>query len=199
MEGSVLDGAVARTLSNAYVEGTTLHLTFGNEVTDSLKAGVPYIIKWEDGDNIVNPVFNGVTITGDFVDYDNGASGDYRVRFFGIYNSTTLDAYDKSCLYFGANNKLLWPDQNVTIGSCRAYFKIGENDAVNAKGITGFVIDFGENDEVATGVNEAAADSSLFTPHSSLSEWHTVDGIRLNGKPSKRGMYIHNGKKVVVE
>ena len=61
------------------------------------------------------------------------------------------------------------------------------------------VIGFGDEDEVATGINEAAADSSLFTPHSSLSEWHTVDGIRLSGKPSKRGMYIHNGKKVVVE
>ena len=190
---------MARTLSNAYVEGTTLHLSFGDEVTDSLKAGVPYIIKWEDGDNIVNPVFNGVTITGDFVDYDNGASGDYRVRFFGIYNSTTLAANDKSCLYFGANNKLLWPDQNVTIGSCRAYFKIGENDAVNAKSITGFVIDFGEDGEEATGINEAAADSSLFTPHSSLSEWHTVDGSRLSGTPAAKGIYIHNGKKVVVE
>ncbi|MBQ3804719.1 MAG: DUF2436 domain-containing protein [Prevotella sp.] len=199
IEGSVLEGAVARTLSNAYVEGTTLHLTFGDEVTDSLKAGVPYIIKWEEGDNIVNPVFNGVTITGDFKDYDNGASGDYRVRFFGIYNSTTLDAYDKSCLYFGANNKLMWPDANVTLGACRAYFRIGEGNAVTAKGITGFVIDFGENDEEATGINEAAADSSLFTPHSSLSEWHTVDGIRLSGKPSKKGMYIYKGKTVVVE
>ena len=202
-ENSPLYGADARELEEASITGDeanghTLHLSFSEAVT-TLEAGVPYIIKWEAGDNIVNPVFNDVTISNTYEGFDNGVAGDYRVRFLGIYNSTTLDAYDKSCLYFGANNKLMWPDEDVTIGSCRAYFKIGENNAVNAKGITGFVIDFGENDEEATGINEAAADSSLFTPHSSLSEWHTVDGIRLNGKPSKKGMYIHNGKKVVVE
>ena len=204
IEGSVLEGAVARTLTSASVidnetSGQTLHLTFGDAVTDSLKAGVPYIIKWEEGDNITDPVFTNVTISNTYEGFDNGVAGDYRVRFLGSYNSVSLAAYDKSHLYFGANNKLLWPDQNVTLGACRAYFKIGENNAVNAKGITGFVIDFGDDGEIATGINEAAADSSLFTPHSSLSEWHTVDGIRLSGKPSKRGMYIHNGKKVVVE
>ena len=29
--------------------------------------------------------------------------------------------------------------------------------------------------------------------------WHTVSGIRLSGKPSKKGMYIHNDKTVVIE
>jgi hypothetical protein len=29
-------------------------------------------------------------------------------------------------------------------------------------------------------------------------EWYTIDGRKLNGKPAKRGMYIHNGKKGVV-
>ena len=29
--------------------------------------------------------------------------------------------------------------------------------------------------------------------------WYTIDGIRLDGKPAKSGMYINNGKKVVVE
>ncbi|MBQ3804529.1 MAG: hypothetical protein II844_01820 [Prevotella sp.] len=29
--------------------------------------------------------------------------------------------------------------------------------------------------------------------------WYTIDGIRLDGKPAKSGMYINNGKKVIVE
>ena len=28
--------------------------------------------------------------------------------------------------------------------------------------------------------------------------WFTLDGCRLNGKPTECGIYIHNGKKVVV-
>ncbi|MBR6192431.1 MAG: InlB B-repeat-containing protein, partial [Prevotella sp.] len=202
MEGSVLDGAVARKLTAATVTdnetiGQTLYLTFGDEVTDSLKAGVPYIIKWEEGDNITDPVFTGKAISN--TEPTTVTSQDGMVSFIGTYGTVSLAANDKSNIYFGSANKLLWPDQNVTVGAFRAYFKINETAAVNAKGITNMVIDFGENDEEATGINEAAADSSLFTPHSSLSEWHTVDGIRLNGKPSKKGMYIHNGKKVVVE
>ncbi len=199
--GSVLDGAVARKLTATSITGDettgqTLHLTFGDAVTE-LQAGVPYIIKWAEGDNITDPVFTGKTISP--TEPTTVTSQDGMVSFIGTYGTVSLAANDKSNIYFGSANKLLWPDQNVTVGAFRAYFKINENNAVNAKGITGFVIDFGENDEEATGINEAAADSSLFTPHSSLSEWHTVDGIRLSGKPSKKGMYIHNGKKVVVE
>ena len=200
IEGSVLDGAVARRLTAAIVTDNetinqTLHLTFGDAVTDSLKAGVPYIIKWEDGNNIVDPVFPNVTISNTYEGFDNGVAGDYRVRFLGSYNSVSLAAYDKSHLYFGANNKLFWPDEDVTLGACRAYFKIGDDDAVNAKGITGFVIDFGENDEEATAIHNA----EFIMQNDDADAWYTVDGIRLNGKPSKKGMYIHNGKKVVVE
>ncbi|MBQ3804520.1 MAG: hypothetical protein II844_01775 [Prevotella sp.] len=202
-EDSPLHGATARTLSNAYVEDGTLHLSFGDAVTE-LAAGVPYIIKWTKPDgydlapyeyDIYCPVFSNMTVSSETpvpVTSQNGT-----VSFVGTYNTVNLAANDKSSLYLGSANKLLWPDENVTLGVCRAYFKIN-GGAAAAKGITNMVIDFGE-DEVATGINEAAADSSLFTPHSSLSGWHTVSGIRLSGKPSKKGMYIHNGNTVVVE
>ena len=75
----------------------------------------------------------------------------------------------------------------------RAHFTLNgtqvAEDAAGAKGITNMVIGFGDEDEVVTGINEAAADSSLFTPHSSLSGWHTVSGIRLSGKPSQKGIF----------
>ena len=29
--------------------------------------------------------------------------------------------------------------------------------------------------------------------------WYTLDGVRLSGKPSKKGLYINNGKKVIVK
>ena len=29
--------------------------------------------------------------------------------------------------------------------------------------------------------------------------WYTLDGRKLNGKPTKKGLYIHNGKKVVIK
>lgn len=51
----------------------------------------------------------------------------------------------------------------------------------------------------ATGIYSAEANSSFFTLHSSLSEWYTLDGRRLAGKPTVKGLYINNGRKVVIK
>jgi hypothetical protein len=29
--------------------------------------------------------------------------------------------------------------------------------------------------------------------------WYTLDGVRLSGKPTARGIYINNGKKIVIK
>ena len=56
-----------------------------------------------------------------------------------------------------------------------------------------------EGEGETTGIVEAEANSSLFTIHSSLSEWHTINGVKLSVKPTKPGLYINNGRKVVVK
>ena len=196
LSGSPLNGAVARPLTAASISGTTLHLTFGGEVT-TLVAGTPYIIKWASGDNIVNPVFNGVTIDATEHNYDNAAEGDARVRFIGTYSSTTFTAADNSILLLGGENKLYYPAAGAGIGAQRAYFKIGE-DGVQARPLSAFSIDFGDGENNATGIVEA--DSSFFTLHSSFKEtWYDIQGRRIEGKPTQHGVYINNGRKVVIK
>lgn len=195
-ENSPLYGADARELTSASITdnetaGQTLHLTFAGDV-QTLQAGVPYIIKWSEGENIIDPVFADVTISNTAAGYDNGESGDYRVRFLGTYDKKVYAGKDKSVLFMGSSSNLYYPDglAPTTLGACRAYFKIGENNAVNAKGFAGFVIDLGDE---TTAIHNA--ESTL--QNGDADSWHTIDGIRLTGKPSKKGMYIHKGKKVV--
>ncbi|MBQ6759892.1 MAG: hypothetical protein IJP47_00505 [Prevotella sp.] len=200
-----LYGATARTVTAASVSGTTLNLTFGDAV-NTLEAGTPYIIKW-DGDgtsNIENPVFEGVTIEATKNDYDTNAESvttDERVRFVGTYKSTAFDAENKSILLMGEENTLYYPTTGAGIGAQRAYFKIGGDDsALLARRLTVFSIDFGEGEEEATGIVEVEANTSLSTLHSSLKDaWHTLDGRRLQGKPTQGGIYIKNGKKITVK
>ena len=200
-----LYGATARTVTAASVSGTTLNLTFGDAV-NTLEAGMPYIIKW-DGDgtsNIENPVFKGVTIEATKNDYDTNAESvttDERVRFCGTYKSTAFDAENKSILLMGSENTLYYPAEGAGIGSFRAYFKIGDDDnALLARRLTVFSIYFGEGEEEATGIVEVEANTSLSTLHSSLKDaWHTLDGRRLQGKPTQGGIYIKNGKKITVK
>jgi hypothetical protein len=35
--------------------------------------------------------------------------------------------------------------------------------------------------------------------HNEAGAWYTLDGRRLNGKPTKPGLYIHGGRAVVVK
>ena len=191
LAGSPLAGATARPLTSASISGTTLNLTFGDAV-DELVAGAPYIIKWAEGANLTEAdlVFSGVTISTDKHDYDNLASGDLRVRFLGTYKSTTFDATDNTVLLLGNGNKLYYPTTGAGLGAPRAYFKLGDGAAL-ARRLTAFNIDFGDN---TTGVIEVNGVKEF-----NDDSWFTLDGRKLDGKPSRAGVYINNGNKVVVK
>lgn len=46
---------------------------------------------------------------------------------------------------------------------------------------------------VTTNLKQVTGDKSQVTSD----EWYTIDGRKINGMPAKKGIYIHNGKKVV--
>jgi len=190
--GSPLAGATARPLTSASISGSTLTLTFGDAVT-TLEAGTPYIIKWASGDNLVSPVFSSVTIDKTDRSYDNGISGDNRVRFLGTYKSTTFDAEDKSILLMGGANALYYPTAGAGIGAQRAYFKIGDDGALLARRLTAFNIDFG--DDETTGI----ISTTNYTNDTNSDAWYSLDGRRLSAKPSRAGVYINKGIKVVIK
>ncbi len=47
---------------------------------------------------------------------------------------------------------------------------------------------------IVSGINE------FHTPNNQIqSDWHTLSGTRLNGKPTQKGIYLNNGRKVLVK
>jgi hypothetical protein len=169
----------------------TLYLFF-KEAT-SIEAGKPYIIKWDDGDNIVDPTFSGVTINNTAsttVTAQN--SGLSTVKFIGSYAPVPLDGGDASNLYLGAGNKLYYPSTDKTINAFRGYFHVdlGTNATVRA-----FVLNFG--DEETTGI----ISTTNYTNFTNLAGagWYDLSGRKLSGKPTKKGVYIQNGRKVVIK
>lgn len=74
----------------------------------------------------------------------------------------------------------------------RAYFKIGEDGAA-APRLTRFSIDFGEGDN-ATGIINVSAEA-----RNNADGWYSLDGRKLVDKPRQNGIYINNGKKVVIK
>ena len=221
-------GVEARTLSSASIENKVLTLNFGDPVTQ-LQAGVPYIIKWAEAPHLYEPMFPGATIPslsayGDenilyhervaawLADkgYDNkGQNSDERVRFLGTVEETSFTEKNTSILFLGANNTLYYPQPGLTnpdmpwdpdinpivtpaaIGAFRAYIKIGD-DGEQARQIDGFNINFGNED---TGVGH----TEITEITERAGTWYSLDGVRLDGKPTKKGLYIHGGRKVVIK
>jgi hypothetical protein len=185
-------------------EQETLYLYF-KEAT-KIDARRPYIVKWDnDGTTITSPVFYNSTIESSSPKPVTSTDG--KVSFTGIYDPKTLKAKDNTVLYLGAGNKLYYPSKDKGINSFRAYFQLsgitaGEPETPTQGGpsnVRAFVLNFGDEDGNTTGIIDAEANSSLFTLHSSLSGWYDLQGRKLSAKPTKKGVYIYNGKKRVIK
>ena len=55
------------------------------------------------------------------------------------------------------------------------------------------------SDEEETGIMDVQTDTSHSAPHVLRPQWFTLDGQRLSKRPTQPGLYIHQGKKVVIK
>lgn len=184
LEGSVLEGATVETLTAATVtDGNPVHvsLTFA-EAGETLEAGKPYIVKV--GSAIMNPAFANVVIsstTGQTIEKGG-------VKFIGYFDAFDINPRT-DIFYIGANNELLYfadsnPEATRTLHPFRAYFQI---DGLSSAPV--FSLDFGDGT------------TSLGKPQvtSEDGEWYTLQGMKVGKKPTTAGVYIHNGRKVVIK
>ena len=193
-DGTPLEGATVKTLSSSSFDDGTLTLNFTD--ASSIEAGKPYLVKWTSGSNVANPVFSGMTINDkyDMVECDH-------VNFIGNTSPFTLEAGDKTVLYLGSDNKLYYPTDKVTVGSCRAVFQLHNGLTAGDLPVPGqaaarrFVLNFGDGNE-STGILSLPTDSKDAKDNAA---WYTLDGRRLTGKPTTKGLYINNGKKIVIK
>ena len=191
-DGTPLEGAEVRTLESASFSNGTLTLNFSDGL-DAMEAGKPYIVKWPSGANLKNPEFTGVQLsdaTPEIV-FDN-----IGMIFKGIYSPYEFAEQDKSKLYMGNANTLYYPKKAMTIKAFRAFFDLGSDliaaepsANAGAKEITNFVLNFGET----TSLNEELRMKS----EEFVGDWYSIDGRRLQGEPTRKGVYIYNGKKVI--
>jgi alpha-L-fucosidase 2 len=188
---SVLDGAIVKTLESTEFSNGTLTLNFTENNIGKMQAGVPYIIMWNSGYDIVNPVFKDVTINNTISTIET----DY-VKFEGSYAPIIYEAANNSVLYLGDSNTLYYPNKALTIGAFRARFLLNDltaGDIETNADIRSFVLNFGGE---STGIRHIIVSSDQ---SDSRDNWYTIDGRRLNGMPTQRGIYIRTGKKFVIK
>ena len=185
-----------KTLSSTDFNSETGMLTLNFIDATAIEAGKPYIIKWTSGSgDRTNPSFRNVIIE----NVDKSVATD-DVTFAGFFSPVSLDANDKSVLYLGAGNTLYYPSADMTVNACRAVFALngltaGELPETGQAPARAFVLNFGEDDNT-TGI-VSTTDYTDFTDQDDT--WYDLSGRKLNGQPNKKGIYINDGKKVVIK
>ena len=193
---SPLAGADVRTLSSASLTDGKMALSFTAEgAVSKLEAGKPYIIKWEKSNNdLVEPTFTNVTLKSDAA---GAVTIDGLIRFTGCYAPVPFPAGDTQKLFLSTGNLLYTPSTNLTLNAFRAYFEllgnlhVGGQNPTGSNAIIGFELNF-------DGGNSNSAIKTLTLGNRDRA-WYTLDGTRLSGKPTAKGVYINNSKKVVIK
>ena len=189
----------AKQVTQYFGEGTQLRTYEGNcnnnivyfATVDNIEAGKPYIMK--PGNAVVqNPTFEGVSMVATGLD-ENGnpqAVGDAStVQMKGIYNQILLKT-DKTELFLGDNDLFYYPIDDVdarTIGGLRAYFIVPQGTDIKKLRAN--------LDGTPTSLD------TIFDTEESNAPVYNLQGQCVGNslRALKSGIYIQNGKKVVVK
>lgn len=189
----------AEQVTQYFGEGTQLRTYEGNcnnnivyfTTVDNIEAGKPYIMK--PGNAVVeNPTFEGVSMVATGLDehHNPQAVGDAgKVQMKGIYNQILLKA-DKTELFLGDNDLFYYPSDDVaarTIGGLRAYFIVPQGTDIKKLRAN--------LDGTPTSL------STIFDTEESNAPVYNLQGQCVGNslRALKSGIYIQNGKKVVVK
>ena len=192
---SPLGDADVRTLTNNITEDdykVTLNFTAEGEALTSwggnmFYGGVPYIAKWAEGNDVVNPEFANVTIT----NQQYYVGDNTKVVFEGTYAPISFDAEDTSILFIGEGNKLNWPLAGAKIGAFRGFFElIGMTAEYGASGAKQFVTNLDDEDPTAIANISNVKDNN---------DWYDLSGRKLAGKPNMKGIFVTGGRKVTIK
>lgn len=188
LEEAYGSGAVAKYLSDVTTgtEGVTLHFT--PEAEGGIKANKAYLLYLTT--DVTKPkTFSDVTLqpAGDCTTTVNTDNGYYT--FQGILAPTTLATNDTQYFLNSTGTAFVLPraDSNP-MKATRAYI-IVPTPAGSAQGRQ-YNFDFNGTTTGIDNVNISGLEDG--------GAWYTISGIRVN-RPAAKGVYIHNGRKVIVK
>ena len=169
------------------VTGLTVNFV-ATDLSEGFYGNYPYLVKTSKDitefivTSTIDPDEEGAV-----VEYDNGKSGKQRKvlgSLIGTYHAG--DAIPNNGLFLSGNK--FWYSAGATkIKAFRAYFMLNEVLSGVAEAKVRFMVD------------EDAAAIEGITPDMENGVWYTLDGRQLNGKPTEKGVYIVDGKKVLIK
>ena len=149
---------------------------FNKRPEGDIVAGVPYLL-WSENE------VSGLELTGRNIKDDQWPTTGTTFDFVGVYTTTDVNAGD----YFVQGGKFVKATSGNTVKPFRSYLKLK-----------------GSNPDAVRSINFVVGDEATAIEGLTVERDYTNDAIyNLNGQkvqqPTKRGLYIINGKKVMVK
>ena len=145
---------------------------YGTEVKGIVPAGTGLLMTGTEGATYVFPLTSG--------DATADVSGNKLVGVTTDTDLSTLTDGNTHYVYYGDG---FWPLHTGTIAANKAYLSLPTASTAKIHVSLG---------GATTGIEGIAADNE------DNGAWYTLDGVKVNEKPTAKGLYIHNGKKVIV-
>jgi hypothetical protein len=175
------EGVKVKQLKNASLTNGKLTLSF--EDATEIEGYAPYLVKVANEVNLEEKELSGIVCN---IPVIRDAGTVKFIPTVGVPHSSYADD-PKSVLFIGAGSKLYYADTlPLDIKGFRAYFVLDDPAAVRS-----ISMDFGDG---ATLMNSVGENSEQLAD-----EWYSVDGRKLSGRPTAKGVYINNGKKTIVK
>lgn len=173
-------GITAKTLSSSTFDNATGKLTLNFANATSIEAGKPYLVKVNA--TVQNPTFENVPTVSTTTPTETTYAD-----FIPVMSPTNLTGGDKTVLFVSGGNSLTYPSGNGNINGFRAYFKL-KNVAAAAAYTFDMSFDNTTGIQSVSDVRRQMSDA-----------WYTLDGRKLQGQPTTKGVYIVNGKKTIIK
>ena len=156
------------------LDGKTMQFT----KTDEMRAGIPYLVK--PNEDITDPVYSNVTLTSMHATFVNKGGDYYFTGTYGPYNLST----DKRHMFLTTDGKLAYPEDldHRQLKGMRAYIEMLNGAPAPSMAIEGDATDISE-------VRSMTEDGK--------NDIYDLQGRKVQN-PGK-GLYIVNGKKVIIQ
>ena len=177
--------------TNAKPEVVSIGLAFGN-----IPANTPFLIQPKDNIDLADGYFFTKTI----VYSENPEAVDQAGhRLIGTYKGHLVTPEDKSEMYYSPTVNSFVTAGNpagVAVNPMRAYLK--DDNAGTPNEVRYISIQDPDGEENITAIGEVTVDTDT-EAEVNAEGWYNVQGMKLNAAPTQKGIYIKDGKKVLVK
>lgn len=170
------------------IDGTAINDLTVSDLAERLGNG------WKVEDDKVVPIMNKYTKTLSDCVFNNVIidKTDRRVsvladklQFVGNYDKFTGVPFNNADLYVIADDSKLFQNEGqLTVNAFQSYIMIMDE----ARTASDIILDFGNG--FVTTIEDLRLSEKEPLQNSQYSEWYSLDGVKLDGKPTKKGMYI---------